>query len=322
MECTGERFLPEFDRDWTLEHRHRYLLACEIVEGKRILDIACGDGYGSAMMAEKATRVVGVDIDVPTVERARQKYQAANLSFLPGSVTSIPLEDHSVDIVVSFETIEHLREQDAMMCEIRRVLVPDGVLLISSPDKLEYSDRPNYHNEYHVKELYFDEFRQLLAKYFSHSFFLGQKVIFGSVIAAPECSRFFSWNKGGTSVPAAGLPGAVYHIAVAGNAALPRLPGSVFQEPLEQSDTVVHLTHALETVRQDARRMQTEQNEARSAVEKELVKVRTELDAVRAALDTERAALTAARAEIAAVMQSKSWKLTAPLRALGNMWRK
>ena len=70
MECTGERYLPEFDGDWTLEHLHRYLLACELAAGKTVLDIACGDGYGSAMMAKHAVEVTGVDIDAPTVERA------------------------------------------------------------------------------------------------------------------------------------------------------------------------------------------------------------------------------------------------------------
>lgn len=167
MECTGERYLPEFDGDWTLEHLHRYLLACELAADKIVLDIACGDGYGAAMLARHAAQVTGVDIDTPTVERARGKYVADNLRFLQGSATDIPLDDDSVDLVVSFETIEHLMEQDRMLYEIRRVLRPEGFLLISSPDKYEYSDVPGYHNEFHLKELYRQEFEALLQKHFS-----------------------------------------------------------------------------------------------------------------------------------------------------------
>ena len=280
MECTGERYLPEFDRDWTLEHRHRYLLACEIAAGKRVLDIACGDGYGSALLAEKAGNVIGVDIDLPTVERAREKYQKKNLSFLHGSAIAIPLEDNAVDLVISFETIEHLQEHDAMMCEIRRVLRRDGILLISSPDKFEYSDRPGYHNEYHVKELYFDEFKQLLAQYFTHSAFLGQKVVFGSIITAPGCAQFLSWYKNGSSMPVAGLSEAVYHIAIAGDGILPQLPGSLFQAPLEQSDKVLHLAHSLDVVQKDARNILTDLNlikEERNLIKEELTAAHAEL---------------------------------------------
>ena len=195
MECTGERYLPEFDRDWTLEHLHRYLLACELAAGKTVLDISCGDGYGAAMLARHAAQVTGVDIDTPTVERARGKYVADNLRFLQGSATDIPLDDDSVDLVISFETIEHLMEQDRMLYEIRRVLRPEGFLLISSPDKYEYSDVPGYHNEFHLKELYRQEFEALLQKHFSRHALLGQRVVFGSLIASAETRPFLSWSK-------------------------------------------------------------------------------------------------------------------------------
>ena len=93
MECTGERYLPEFDGDWTLEHVHRYLFACNLIEGKTVLDIACGDGYGSSMMANYADYVIGVDIDLNTVERAKKKYHKDNLCFIQGDVRKIPLNN-------------------------------------------------------------------------------------------------------------------------------------------------------------------------------------------------------------------------------------
>lgn len=289
MECTGERYLPEFDRDWTLEHLHRYLLACELAAGKAVLDIACGDGYGSAMLARHAAQVTGVDIDTPTVERARGKYVADNLRFLQGSATDIPLDDDSVDLVISFETIEHLMEQDRMLYEIRRVLRPEGFLLISSPDKYEYSDVPGYHNEFHLKELYRQEFEALLQKHFSRHALLGQRVVFGSLIASAETRPFLSWSKVEEQGRTEGLAHAVYHIAVAGDGPLPPLPSSLFRAPLEHSDHVRQLEAALHYTQE--------------------------------CLDAREHELEDARTMLSSLVNSRSWKLTAPLRALAALLR-
>ena len=289
MECTGESYLPEFDRDWTLEHLHRYLLACELAAGKTVLDIACGDGYGSAMLARHAAQVTGVDIDTPTVERARGKYVADNLRFLQGSATDIPLDDDSVDLVISFETIEHLMEQDRMLYEIRRVLRPEGFLLISSPDKHEYSDVPGYHNEFHLKELYRQEFEALLQKHFSRHALLGQRVVFGSLIASAETRPFLSWSKVEEQGRTEGLAHAVYHIAVAGDGPLPPLPSSLFRAPLEHSDHVRQLEAALHYTQE--------------------------------CLDAREHELEDARTMLSSLVNSRSWKLTAPLRALAALLR-
>lgn len=289
MECTGERYLPEFDGDWTLEHLHRYLLACELAAGKTVLDIACGDGYGAAMLARHAAQVTGVDIDTPTVERARGKYVADNLRFLQGSATDIPLDDDSVDLVISFETIEHLMEQDRMLYEIRRVLRPEGFLLISSPDKYEYSDVPGYHNEFHLKELYRQEFEALLKKHFSRHALLGQRVVFGSLIASAETRPFLSWSKVEEQGRTEGLAHAVYHIAVAGDGPLPPLPSSLFRAPLEHSDHVRQLEAALHYTQE--------------------------------CLDAREHELEDARTMLSSLVNSRSWKLTAPLRALATLLR-
>lgn len=289
MECTGERYLPEFDGDWTLEHLHRYLLACELAVGKTVLDIACGDGYGAAMLARHAAQVTGVDIDTPTVERARGKYVADNLRFLQGSATDIPLDDDSVDLVISFETIEHLMEQDRMLYEIRRVLRPEGFLIISSPDKYEYSDVPGYHNEFHLKELYRQEFEALLQKHFSRHALLGQRVVFGSLIASAETRPFLSWSKVEEQGRTEGLAHAVYHIAVAGDGPLPLLPSSLFRAPLEHSDHVRQLEAALHYTQE--------------------------------CLDAREHELEDARTMLSSLVNSRSWKLTAPLRALAALLR-
>jgi ubiquinone/menaquinone biosynthesis C-methylase UbiE len=139
LDFTGERFVPEARGNIELEHLHRYLQACEIAAGKVVLDIASGEGYGSAMLANRAGRVFGVDNSLEAVEHARNRYKKENLEFMAGHCAAIPLPDKSVDLVVSFETIEHHDKHHQMMREIKRVLRPAGALLISSPDKRWYS---------------------------------------------------------------------------------------------------------------------------------------------------------------------------------------
>ena len=107
-------------------------------EGKRVLDIACGEGYGANLLAFVASKVIGVDLDAGTIAHAKAKYRRRNLHFVQGSCTEIPCEDHSIDLVASFETIEHISEHDAFLSEIKRVLAPGGILVISSPHKAEY----------------------------------------------------------------------------------------------------------------------------------------------------------------------------------------
>jgi|LauGreDrversion4_2_1035121.scaffolds.fasta_scaffold00877_11 ubiquinone/menaquinone biosynthesis C-methylase UbiE len=184
FEFTGERLTTGIYEYWSLEHLHRYALAMTLVHGERVLDIASGEGYGTYLLSENAISVIGVDISEAVISHASHKYQSSNLSFKTGSISNIPLDDNSVDVVVSFETIEHHDEHDKMMKEIKRVLKPEGKLVISSPDKKFYSDIPDYKNPYHVKELYSFEFEQLIEKYFANSVFLKQKTIFGSVISS------------------------------------------------------------------------------------------------------------------------------------------
>jgi ubiquinone/menaquinone biosynthesis C-methylase UbiE len=184
LDWTGERLVTQIDNDIsTIEHLHRYALALEFVEEKYVLDIASGEGYGSNLLAQKAKRVIGVDISKEAVEFASQKYERSNLEFRYGTADRIPVEDKSVDIVVSFETLEHHHKHDEMMREIKRILKADGILIMSTPDKSIYEKRcPD--NPFHLKEITFDEFKELINKYFSSSVFLDQRIIFGSLITA------------------------------------------------------------------------------------------------------------------------------------------
>jgi SAM-dependent methyltransferase len=186
MEFTGERFTPECLREIWYEHFHRYVFALEFVRGRRVLDAACGEGYGSALLATAAQHVTGVDVAGEAVEHAARRYQADNLSFRAADCTQLPFEDGSFECVVSFETLEHLENQAGLMREFRRVLQPGGFLLISTPDKAIYTDQQNNRNEFHVAELYRHDFEALLGDHFPAYRLWGQKLVFQSAIWSLE----------------------------------------------------------------------------------------------------------------------------------------
>jgi len=183
LEFTGERFTPECEREIWYEHYHRYALASRWCANTRTLDAACGEGYGSAMLALSADSVEGVDISKEAIGHARQRYgHLPGVRFQVANCTTLPYDDEEFDRVVSFETLEHLAEHDELLAEFKRVLKPDGCLILSSPDKATYSDGQDNVNEYHVKELYRDELEALIGRHFPAYHLLGQKLMFHSAI--------------------------------------------------------------------------------------------------------------------------------------------
>jgi SAM-dependent methyltransferase len=183
LEFTGERFTPECVREIWYEHWHRYVFARAYAQDRRVLDAACGEGFGSALLAQSARDVLGMDIAETAVAHARARYGAqANLRFEQGDCTALGLADASVDLVVSFETLEHVAAQEALIAGFARVLAPDGMLILSSPDKRTYSDEAGFRNEFHVRELYRDELLALLKPHFPFVYLYGQKLLFQSAI--------------------------------------------------------------------------------------------------------------------------------------------
>jgi len=173
MKFTGERFIPSallLNDEIGYEHLHRYNAATVLTQNKIVLDIACGEGYGSALIAEHATSVYGVDIDVECINLATEKYESKidNLHFKCGSADVISFDDNMFDVVISYETIEHLDidTQELFLSEIKRVLKHDGILIMSTPDKKIYSERYAHQNDFHLHEFYQEEFTSFLKKYF------------------------------------------------------------------------------------------------------------------------------------------------------------
>lgn len=227
MSFTGERYVPEMRGQISYEHFHRYALALEFARDKDVLDIASGEGYGTAALALVARSALGVDSDEATVRHAGARYTGMNLDFRAGDATQIPAADGAFDLVVSFETIEHLAEHERMLGEIRRVLRPDGRLIISSPNKLIYSEARDYENPFHVRELYFHEFRDLLRTFFPAVHLFGQRVFAGSAIHPLRGSGAGTRWLGSSPTAEPGitaLPDPEYFIAVCGRSDDDELP--------------------------------------------------------------------------------------------------
>lgn len=243
---TGERLETYIFNETAIEHIHRYAIAGEFVENKQVLDIACGEGYGSNLLIEKASAVTGVDIDPKTIERAQRKYNNSKLNFLTGDVRNIPCTDNIFDIVISFETLEHIEEHNEMMAEIKRVLKPDGLLIISTPDKYFHSDAKTIKSKFHVKELYKEEFGSLIKQFFSNVIFLQQKSMFCSAILPAENSEHLFFYEGDfQKIEKSDSLNPVFYIAIASDREIQVPAGSIFnsswsfQDILEKREALI-----------------------------------------------------------------------------------
>lgn len=255
---TGERYVPTEAGEIRLEHLHRYAWCRHLGAGKDVLDLACGEGYGSRILLEAgARRVVGVDISPETVAHAQRTYgDSPALQFIQGDAALVPLPDAAVDLVVSFETIEHHDRHEEMLTEIRRVLRPDGLLVMSSPNRPVYDTQNQQRNEFHVKELDLDEFVTLLGRHFDHVRVFGQRLTLGTAIfpmrAASAAPHFDALTDAQRAVEARTpcLPEPVYFIAVAAcrEELLPLLQPSLLlserEDLLKQHRAIARWAHA------------------------------------------------------------------------------
>jgi SAM-dependent methyltransferase len=176
LELTGERTLPDVPAEnyWFRRHLAVYEWIAARVAGRRVIDMACGEGYGSDALAEKAARVLGVDANPEAHEHARQRYRRENLCFERGLVETHG-EPGSLDAVVFLQTIEHVQDPGSVLRHFRSLLTADGVAYISTPNVLtlaapgaEKSDNP-----WHVKEYRAHEFENLCRSEFGQVELLG-----------------------------------------------------------------------------------------------------------------------------------------------------
>jgi hypothetical protein len=251
------------------------------------------------------------------------------------------LPDATFDLAVCFEMIEHIAEHDELLSTIARVLKPDGVLVVSTPDREEYSEAHDYHNPYHVKELNRAEFRDLLGQYFSHtalwtqsgairSIFQGVDDLSDNSLTQELAVRRIDdhWEPTDPVVPP-------YMVAVASRSPLPALPGlSVFcttQPPQEEFggiNQVAKLKSQLEEAKNSQDLLRAKIAHYSAAHEREMNQLRdhvANLEARAAMLDAERIGLgqqlVAREAQVAEILASSSWKATRPIRLAGRVAR-
>ncbi len=219
MEFSGERYVPSVGGQIRSEHLHRYALSLPFVQQRVVLDLASGEGYGASLLASKAGFVIGVDADVETVRAAEDRYGDARLRFVAGDCGAVPIANATFDVVTSFETIEHHDRHAPMMAEIKRVLKPGGVLVLSSPNRPVYAQQSPEPNPFHVKELDYDELAALLGEHFAHCRVYGQRIAAGSVVAPLAGDgglRLDAWtgDEGRVRRRIRALPDPVYFVAV------------------------------------------------------------------------------------------------------------
>lgn len=163
MPLTGERTVPGLAEEnyWFRRHEVVYERLVSRCEGRDVLEAGCGEGYGADLIADVARRVIGLDYDDSAVAHVRACYPRVDMR--QGNLAELPLPDHSVDVVVNFQVIEHLWDQARFVAECFRVLRPSGVLLMSTPNRITFSPgRDTPINPFHTRELDAAEMSDLL----------------------------------------------------------------------------------------------------------------------------------------------------------------
>ncbi|MGO9972056.1 MAG: methyltransferase domain-containing protein [Solirubrobacteraceae bacterium] len=232
IDWTGERCVPWApDVQVVYEHLHRYMWAAELVDGRRVLDLASGEGFGAAILADRAASVVGIDIDRTTVEHSKLNYATPRIEFRVGDALDLStFAEDSFGAVVAFEMVEHVLDQDRLLAEIARVLEPGGLLVMSTPDRRAYSDATGQQNPFHTHELDADEFSAMLAARFANVAVWGQRTITGSALAALSAQagegsvRTLFVERSGDEFRSARSLSPLYLVAIASDRPLPRPP--------------------------------------------------------------------------------------------------
>jgi ubiquinone/menaquinone biosynthesis C-methylase UbiE len=320
MEFAGERMTTAVEGEIEFEHFHRYCLARDLCSSLDVLDVASGEGYGSSILADVARSVTGVDVDPEAVAHARTTYGKENLRFIHGSVLDLPLDDASVDAVVSFETLEHVREHVRFMAEVKRVLRAGGHLIVSTPARAIYSARGEPVNKFHLLELSEAEFNSFLRANFKYVLMLNQRAILGSVIVKPQGGgawRSYERRSLEYIEASSGLARAPFLIGIASDEELGEVPSSIYldrrrpgelvgaclQLPAYQSQ-VAALGAEIGRLNEAASRREAEMtvlesrlNEAASRREAEITELEVEARRLAAALSARDAELSSVRAQ-------------------------
>ena len=166
-------------------HMNRYFFAAPYCIGRDVLDIACGAGYGSNLIARRAKKVVGADLDYDTIIYANTHFFNDNIRFIQEDCTALNIQDR-FDAIISFETLEHISPEKTndFFEGIKRILKNGGICLISTP--YVKKDGPSPFNEYHINEMTIPTFKKTVNKYFADVEYYYQEMNEKGAII-PEC---------------------------------------------------------------------------------------------------------------------------------------
>ncbi len=189
-----ERVYMDNDEEWNIKelpymwkayqaHVNRYYFALAYVDGKKVLDVACGSGYGSAILAQRAKSVVGGDLSEEAIQFAQKHYSLENVVFIQESIEKIRLEQ-TVDVLISFETIEHIADEKGYFECVDKNLSKNGIFIVSTPiaDKDGQSDS----NMYHVNEYTKERFKKTLENQFREVVYYRQEYYMGGAICVDD----------------------------------------------------------------------------------------------------------------------------------------
>jgi ubiquinone/menaquinone biosynthesis C-methylase UbiE len=166
-----------------LEHLHRYSYASELLKGKRVLDLAVREGYGTRLLSETAKLVIGLDADETVVQQAASRHKRDNLQFLAGSGLNMPISrDQAFDAVVCFDAIEEATNLQRLLDEVKRVLTPEGFFVVSAPNE------GTAENVFNAKTFSSDELNQFLKARFKHVQLFQQVIYANSTIQSDSAS--------------------------------------------------------------------------------------------------------------------------------------
>jgi 2-polyprenyl-3-methyl-5-hydroxy-6-metoxy-1,4-benzoquinol methylase len=190
----GERTLPDIPEEnyWFRRHVAVYTWIAERTVGKRVVDLACGEGYGSALLARRAASVVGVDANPEAHEHARLRYRAANLRYERDMVERFC---EPCDAVVFLQTIEHVHDPDGVLDNVRGMLAPGGAAYVSTPNVLTLAPKGAQRsgNPWHLREYRAHEFAALCAAHFDSVELLG--LFHARKLRAHELALRAGWDR-------------------------------------------------------------------------------------------------------------------------------